>query len=328
VLAAASGSDMEAIRAIQRIERLRLQIPVTPPSTPNFTSGNSGKGTATVNNPIPNPQIPLQTFQFEVVTVNAQGKITNRRNEEAKYFAEDLGNSVTLEMVQIPGGTFTMGSPEGEAQRYTDEIPQHQVTVPSFFMGKYPVTQEQYRAIMGTNPANFQGERRPVEQVSWDDAVVFCQKLSEKTGRNYRLPSEAEWEYACRAGTTTPFYFGETITTDLVHYNGNYPYGAAPKGQYRPETTNVGIFPPNAFGLCDMCGNVWEWCRDVYNDNYEGAPIDGSAWLIGKDNNKRLLRGGSWYKNASDCRCSNRFRLARANRVKVVSFRVVAVAIL
>ncbi|MBD2252904.1 SUMF1/EgtB/PvdO family nonheme iron enzyme [Nostoc parmelioides] len=327
VLAAASGQDADAIEAIKKIavERERLgrgETPVT--SSSNSNSGNSGKGVSTVEPPV--PKVP--TFQFEVVTVNAQGKITNRQNRTAKYFAEDLGNGVTLEMVQIPGGTFTMGSPESEKDRDSDESPQRQVTVPGFFMGKYAVTQAQYRAIMGKNPANFKGDEKPVEQVSWDDAVEFCKKLSQKTGRTYRLPSEAEWEYACRAGTTTPFYFGETITTDLVNYDGNYPYGAAPKGKYRQETTNVGEFPPNSFGLYDMCGNVYEWCEDVYNNNYQSAPIDGSAWLTGKDNNMRLLRGGSWFADARFCRCADRFTYARASRYRDVGFRVVAVAIL
>ncbi|MFN6468506.1 MAG: SUMF1/EgtB/PvdO family nonheme iron enzyme [Nostoc sp. SerVER01] len=269
----------------------------------------------------------LQTFQFETVTVNAQGEITNRSNREAKYFVEDLGNGVTLEMVQIPGGTFTMGSPEGEKDRDSDESPQHQVKVPGFFMGKYEVTQAQYQAIMGTNPSNFKGEKRPVEKVSWDDAVEFCQKLSQKTGRTYRLPSEAEWEYACRTGTTTPFYFGETITTDLVNYNANFPYGSAPTGEYRRQTTDVGKFPPNSFGLYDMSGNVYEWCQDIYNTNYQGAPIYGSAWLSGEDNNIKLLRGGSWYDLAKYCRSSNRLRLTRAYRIYYVGFRVVAVAV-
>jgi formylglycine-generating enzyme required for sulfatase activity len=134
-------------------------------------------------------------------------------------------------------------------------------------MGKYEVTQAQYQAIMGNNPSNFKGEKRPVEQVSWNDAVKFCEELSKKTGRAYRLPSEAEWEYAARAGTDTPFHFGETITTDLANYNGNFTYASAPKGEYRKETTDVGIFPPNSFGLYDMCGNVWEWCLDKYHNN-------------------------------------------------------------
>ncbi|MEH2239823.1 bifunctional serine/threonine-protein kinase/formylglycine-generating enzyme family protein [Nostoc sp.] len=260
--------------------------------------------------------------------------------QKPKDFIENLGNGITLEMVQIPGGTFMMGSPEGEAERYQDESPQHQVTVPGFFMGKSQVTQAQYQAIMGSNsnifqkiignnnnPSNFKGDKRPVEQVTWDEAVEFCKKLSQKTGRKYRLPSEAEWEYACRAGTKTPFYFGETITTDLVNYNGNYPYGSAPKGEYRQQTTDVGKFPPNSFGLYDMHGNVWEWCQDVYNDTYQSAPKDGSAWLTGKDNDMRLLRGGSWFYFARYCRSANRDRNARTGRVKIVGFRVVAVAV-
>ncbi|WP_414568090.1 SUMF1/EgtB/PvdO family nonheme iron enzyme [Nostoc sp. CCY 9925] len=285
----------------------------------------------------PESKNKLQTFQFEVVTIDATGKITNRSNRQAKYFVEDLGNGVILEMVQIPGGTFTMGSPEGEKDRYSNESPQHQVKVPGFFIGKHPVTQAQYQAVMGNifqkiignnnNPSYFKGENRPVEKVSWDDAIKFCEKLSQKTGRTYRLPSEAEWEYACRAGTTTPFYFGETITTDLVNYNGNYPYGSAPKGEYREETTDVGKFPPNSFGLYDMHGNIWEWCLDIYNDNYQGAPTDGSAWLTGKDNNIKLLRGGSWGVNARYCRSADRDRYARATRSRDVGFRVVAVAV-
>ncbi|MDB9348819.1 bifunctional serine/threonine-protein kinase/formylglycine-generating enzyme family protein [Nodularia spumigena] len=276
----------------------------------------------------PLPLISVQLFNssVEVVTVNPQGKVINRQNQEVKYFVEDLGKGVTLEMMQIPGGTFMMGSPLGEAERLESESPQHQVNVPGFFMGRYPVTQAQYQAIMGTNLAYFKGEQRPVEQVSWDDAVEFCQKLSQRTGKTYRLPSEAEWEYACRAGTTTPFYFGETITTDLVNYNGDYPYGSAPKGVYREQTTNVGNFPPNSFGLYDMHGNIWEWCQDIYKDNYAGAPTDGSAWISGNDNGYRLLRGGSWINVARNCRSANRLRLARANRNPNVGFRVVAVA--
>ncbi|WP_373530534.1 SUMF1/EgtB/PvdO family nonheme iron enzyme [Nostoc sp.] len=321
VLAAASGQDTVAIKAIQRIERLRWESQHVSALPPRNTAANSAKGESIVE------KNSLKTFQFEVVTVNAKGNITNRRNEEAKYFAEDLGNGVTLEMVQIPGGTFMMGSPEGEAERLDVESPQHQVTVPKLFIGKYEITQTQYQAIMGSNPSNFKGEKRPVEQVNWDEAVEFCEKLSQKTGKTYRLPSEAEWEYACRAGTTTPFYFGETITIDLVNYNGTYPYGSAPKGEYREQTIDVGKFPPNSFGLYDMHGNVWEWCEDVYNPNYLGATTDGSAWLTGKDNNLKLLRGGSWVNLARNCRSTYRLRDARANRDFNVGFRVVAVAV-
>ncbi|WP_035140242.1 bifunctional serine/threonine-protein kinase/formylglycine-generating enzyme family protein [Fischerella sp. PCC 9605] len=257
---------------------------------------------------------------FETVTVDASGNITKRDRHKAKYFVEDLGNGITLEMVQIPGGTFTMGSPAGEAQRDSDEGPQHQVTVPGFFMGKYEVTQAQYQAIMGNNPSYFKGEKRPVENVSWNDAVEFCKRLSQKTGRTYRLPSEAEWEYACRAGTTTPFYFGETITTDLANYN------EAPEGQYRQETTDVGKFPPNSFGLYDMCGNVWEWCLNKYHNNYEEAPTGGSEWLSDDGNDARLLRGGSWNSSRISCRSANRSRNIPENGLSIFGFRLVAVA--
>ena len=264
----------------------------------------------------------LKTFNFEVVSTNATGNIINRRNESAKYFTEDLGNGVTLEMVEIPGGTFIMGSPANEAGRDSNEGPQHQVTVPSFFMAKYELTQAQYQAIMGSNHSAFKGNNRPVERVSWNNAVTFCEKLSQKTQKYYRLPSEAEWEYACRAGTTTPFYFGESITPELVNYNGNYTYGSAPKGQYRQQTTDVGSFPPNAFGLYDMHGNVWEWCLDDYIDNYSDAPKDGSA-LTGRGSDIKLLRGGSWISKPQGCRSGDRNNNLHPFRISGFGFRVV-----
>jgi formylglycine-generating enzyme required for sulfatase activity len=173
-------------------------------------------------------------------------------------------------------------------------------------MGKFAVTQEQYQQIMGKNPANFKGAKRPVERVSWNDAVEFCSKLSQKTGRKYRLPSEAEWEYACRAGTTTPFHFGETITSDLANYYGSSTYASEPKGNYRQQTTDVGSFQvANAFGLYDMHGNVWEWCQDDWHNDYTGAPTDGSAWSR-QSSNTKLLRGGSWNNNPEYCRSAFR----------------------
>ncbi|AFZ02387.1 bifunctional serine/threonine-protein kinase/formylglycine-generating enzyme family protein [Calothrix sp. PCC 6303] len=270
------------------------------------------------------PVLPLQVFQFQTVTVDKTGKVTKREQKQARYFVEDLGNGVTLEMVEIPGGTFMMGSPKTEAGRRDNESPHHQVTVPSFLMGKYPVTQAQYQAIMGTNPAYFKGVNRPVEQVSWDDAVELCEKLSQKTGKIYRLPSEAEWEYACRAGTTTPFYFGETITNDLANFDGRkYTYASAPKGVYRGETTEVGKFSPNAFGLYDMHGNVWECCQDSWHGNYNEAPSDSNAW-IDNDNQYKILRGGSWNYLPGYCRSAFRFNdISRVNVDYFIGFRVV-----
>ena len=265
-------------------------------------------------------------FNFEIVTVNAKGKIIHREQKQARYETEDLGHGVTLDMVSIPGGTFMMGSPKDEKEREFwkkgTESPQHRVTVPSFFMGKYQVTQAQWQAIMGENPSRFKGENCPVEKISWEEAVKFCQRLSEKTSKTYRLPSEAEWEYACRAGTTTPFYFGDTITTELVNYNGNYPYASAPKGVYRKKTTDVGSFPPNAFGLYDMHGNVWEWCTDPWHDNYNGAPTDGSVWEKGGSGSLFVLRGGSWGSSARGARTAYRVGNEPTNRNFNVGLRL------
>jgi formylglycine-generating enzyme required for sulfatase activity len=271
-----------------------------------------------------NPQ-GLKLEQIEVVTTNKSWQIIQRQPRIARYFIEDLGGGVTLEMAAIPRGSFIMGSPENEAGRGDYEYPQHQVTVPSFFMGKYPVTQAQYQAITGTNPSSFKGSNRPVERVSWHDAVNFCQKLSQRIGKNYRLPSEAEWEYACRAGTTTPFHFGDTITTDLANYNGNYTYGQEPKGVYRKETREVGSFGvANNFGLYDMHGNVEEWCQDNYYGNYEGAPRDGSAWLKNKQHSDiKLLRGGSWGIGHVYCRSAFRNYNAFVAFDDSIGFRVV-----
>ncbi|MDE5108321.1 MAG: SUMF1/EgtB/PvdO family nonheme iron enzyme, partial [Trichodesmium sp. St17_bin3_1_1] len=220
-------------------------------------------------------QPKITTDKFAFPKVNRKGEIISRSEGEAEVMTENIGNGVSLEMVKIPGGRFLMGSPETEAKRDDNESPQHYVDVPEFWMGKYVVTQQQWQAIMGNDPSRFQGKNRPVETVSWNNATKFCQKLSKKTGRDYRLPSEAEWEYACRAGTTTPFYFGETITGELANYEASETYADEQKGEYRKQTTPVGQFPPNAFGLYDMHGNVYEWCQDVWDSSYDVSPVDG-----------------------------------------------------
>jgi len=271
---------------------------------------------------------PAKTFEFNVVKINACGRVISNTRQQAKYLVEDLGNGVTLEMVYIPAGAFLMGFPNNEVSREDREGPQHRVTLPTFWMSKFQITQAQWQAMMGTNPSYFKGSLQlPVENVSWEEANAFCLKLSLKTGKTYRLPSEAEWEYACRAGTTTPFYFGETITPELVNYNGNYNYVAGPKGVYREKTTPVGSFPPNDFGLFDMHGNVWEWCADVWHDNYHGAPTDGSVWETGGDHSYRLLRGGSWHDNAVWCRAAYRSGSTPDCRGNSVGLRVVLCAV-
>ena len=275
-------------------------------------------------------------------------QITILRNlRRAQCFTEP---TLELDLMLIPGGTFTMGSPPDELGRYDDEDPQHEVSVSPFLMGRYPVTQAQWRVIalredlqanteLDSDPASFKGDDRPVEQVSWYDAIEFCARLSRLSGRTYRLPTEAEWEYACRAGTTTPFHFGESITTELANYRGiadedapeEYPghYGRGPAGEYRKSTTPVNHFHPlaNTWGLCDLHGNVWEWCQDHWHDNYEQAPTDGSAWL--KDEQQaglRVLRGGSWLNNPGNCRSACRYNYNPGFRSFVTGFRVVCEA--
>jgi formylglycine-generating enzyme required for sulfatase activity/WD40 repeat protein/serine/threonine protein kinase len=270
--------------------------------------------------------LQLQKFSFPVVTLDRNGEVIRRENQENEYFTEDLGQGVRLEMARIAAGEFMMGSPENEDAREDFESPQHRVTMSEYFMGKFEVTQAQWEAIMGTNPSRRKSANRPVDSINWFDAVEFCHRLSEKTGRLYRLPTEAEWEYACRAGTTTAFHFGDTITPDLVNYDGNYPYRGAPRGGLRGESVDVGSLKvANAFGLYDMHGNVLEWCLDRLHANYLNAPSDGRAWELPYEDNEnvRILRGGAWNLNADNCRSAYRYRIEPGFVNSIVGFRVV-----
>jgi formylglycine-generating enzyme required for sulfatase activity len=221
-----------------------------------------------------------------------------------------------------------MGSPDSEEGRGSDEGPQHQVTVKSFLMGKYEVTQEQYKKVMGTNPSDFKGKNLPVERVSWNDAQEFIRRLNSRgDGYTYRLPTEAEWEYACRAGTTTAFAFGDSLSPGQANFDGNHPYGWAAKGINRQKTIPVGSFQPNAFGLYDMHGNVAEWCQDWYHGNYNGAPTDGSAWESGGEQGFRVLRSGAWDDYSDLLRSAARNGLGTDYRIhNTIGVRVVAVA--
>ena len=320
-----------ALQAILSLSRPPTPTPPPPPPTPTVYQSLGNKSPQ----PVKVLSNPLKTVQFETVTVNSKGQITKRSQSQAQVFTETIANGVTLEMVYIPKGSFTMGAPATESGSSDSQRPQHQVTIKPFLMGKYPITQAQWEAVanlpkiqydFSPDRYRFQGKNRPVENVSWNDAVEFCARLSRKTGRSYRLPSEAEWEYACRAGTTTPFHFGETITPDLVNYDLNYPYGSAPKGTWGFKTTAVGSFPPNAFGLYDMHGNVWEWCQDIYHDNYNGAPTDGSAWESG-GSDCRVRRGGSWENHAVNCRSANRSYSSADYMLRLRGFRVVVASV-
>jgi formylglycine-generating enzyme required for sulfatase activity len=295
--------------------------------------------------------LPLHSFEFEIVTVNEKGTIADRRKGQSRFFDEQV-NGIDLAVVEIPGGTFLMGSSDSEAGRVRMEyervgrspedaskysrlaVPQHSVSVQTFYMGKYEVTQAQWRAVsrlpkvnreLAITPSAFKGDNLPVEGVSWEDAMEFCERLSRATGRDYRLPTEAEWEYACRGGTGTTFYLGDTITPELVNYNGYFPYGSATRGAYRQKTTTVGSLGyPNAFGLYDMHGSVWEWCMDYWHESYNRAPADGSSWETGGDASLRVLRGGSWMSFAVDCRSTYRVNAGPNARFNYFGFRVVA----
>ena len=284
---------------------------------------------------------------------------------------ERLAEGVDLKMVLVPAGVFVMGTPNKEIERLDEEYqvryfklekPQKIVRVSSFCMGQMQVTQAQWREVasweqverkLNSDPSNFKGNNRPVDQVSWLDAKEFCARLRQKTGKEYRLPGEAEWEYACRAENSyqssvtrdqlsqlskeeeqklikewnekylTPFHFGETITTNLVNYGGD-SYGKGKKGEYRQETVEVGRFPANKFGLYDMHGNVYDWCEDDYHESYEGLPIDGSAWTDPENSNaQKVRRGGSWRSYAWACRSALRNADNRDRQKLNNGFRVV-----
>ncbi len=264
-------------------------------------------------------------------------KTTVAAQDGCEVYTEDLGNGVKLEMVKIPGGAFEMGSPDSEAGRDRDEGPVHRVTVRDFLMGRFEVTQRIWKLVaelpkigveLNPDPSRFKGDNLPVENVSWDEVREFIERLNQKLGlegsKGYRLPSEAEWEYAARARMTTPFGFGETIGSDIVNYGGAYPpYGRGVKGVDRQKTIEVGsLRVANGFGLYDMHGNVWEWCEDEWHDNYEGAPVDGRAWISSAGAALRVIRGGSWYNFAVYCRSAFRLRNAPGSRSNGVGFRL------
>ncbi|MCW5850132.1 MAG: formylglycine-generating enzyme family protein [Anaerolineae bacterium] len=264
-------------------------------------------------------QETMETVQFSTVTVNITGEVVEETTQSAQRFTEVLGPGLTLEMVLVPGGVYLMGSLGGGDE---DEHPQHRVTVAPFLLGQYPVSQAQWQALMGGNPSRFKGPTRPVDNVSWRDARRFCERLSRRTGRHYDLPSEAQWEYACRAGSATPFAYGPTLTTDLANYNGEFTYRGGPRGVYRHVTTEAGSFPPNVFGLYDMHGNVWEWCADPWHASYAGAPSDSRVWTSGGDPKQRVARGGCWHDTPEVCRSATRLKYPLDEGDEILGFRV------
>jgi formylglycine-generating enzyme required for sulfatase activity len=285
----------------------------------------------------PPPQAPFRKPQ-PPFPGELSGGTPRKERGTAQGYIEKLTDGVQIEMMQIPGGMFTMGAAEGEEGSHDPERPTHRVKVPPFCMGRYPVTQAQWRFVAGLSqinrkldrdPARFKGDDKPIERVSWLEATEFCARLSQHTDREYRLPTESDWEYACRGKTTTPFHFGQIIDPEVANYRGSSVYSQGRKGLYREETTPVGFFKvANAFGLYDMHGNVWEWCMDHWHDSYKGASSDGSAWLDAraKKDAPRVLRGGSWFFSPADCRSASRDGGDAVNRDSHIGFRLVSPA--
>lgn len=230
-----------------------------------------------------------------------------------------------MEFVLIPSGDFIMGSPPDEEHRYLNENPQHLVSIDSFYFMTTEVTQAHWMEVMGENPSLFKHPNHPVEGVSWYDVKEFIKRLNDRYPTyQFRLPSESEWEYACRADTKTPFHTGPTINTDQANFDGTHAYGKGWRGVSRGSTLPVKSFLPNAWGLYDMHGNVWEWVEDSDHSSYDGAPCNDSAW-IDQESEYRILRGGSWYNYAGNCRSANRGRLNPSYKQYNNGFRLVMI---
>jgi formylglycine-generating enzyme required for sulfatase activity len=300
------------------------------------TPANSGE-TAEASLAAPEPSMlttapAMSTFAFETGSLGPDGAVRGRKQATGQFFTVEVGEGAVIDMVNIPAGKFQMGSPDAEAGRFVDEGPLHEVDIPSFFLSRHEVTQAQWRAVaqlpkvkidLPESPSRFAGDDRPVENVTWEQAMEFCTRLARKAHREFRLPSESEWEYAARAGTTTPFAFGETISPAVANYDAKVAYGSGPAAAGRGETVPAGSLGlANGFGLYDMHGNVWEWCYGEYHDNYEGAPTDGSPWVDGGDVRNRTCRGGAWNTLAPDCRSANRYAVDAYEPPHNIGFRV------
>ncbi|MEO0946624.1 MAG: formylglycine-generating enzyme family protein [Cyanobacteria bacterium J06641_5] len=324
------------------IAALEAQLGITESTKTKITPAEerANAGTTIYEGSVDSTTYTKQQDVVGIATGNREGTVSFQipvtKLATPENFVADLGLDNRLEMLWIPGGEFVMGAPGQELESEEDSgHPQHLVEVAGFYLGKFPITQAQWQVVavlppvaraLDPDPSNFKGEKLPVEQVSWDDAVEFCARLSRETGKVYRLPAEAEWEYACRAGTKTPFCFGKTLAPNQANYDGSTAYAGGPIGEWRQRTTNVGRFPANAFGLHDMHGNLWEWCADDWHHGYDGAPVDGSAWLLpASDRSKnalKVVRGGSWYLGPSYCRSACRDFSRCSDRFYTLGFRV------
>ncbi len=334
------------------IGQTAVELPSTPTLTPpeeEITEKNEETVVQPVDLTAPLPTLTkprynypnIEKFTFETITLSRKktflGLISKVEKKlitrEAQFFVEYLGEGVNLEMVFIPAGKFLMGSNNNEEGRDNDEGPQHLVSLRSFYISKYPITQLQWKVVsrfpkivrpLKPKPAAFKGDNLPVERVSWFDAQEFCKRLSKYTGRTYRLPTEAEWEYACRGDTQTPYSFGDIITPEVANYNPQ-KQGSGNTNPRERKTTPVDNFYPNPFGLYDCHGNVWEWCEDHYTSSYNLTPRDGSPYYSPMTNQNRVVRGGSFALPARYCRSAKRNSYPPEACYNFIGFRVVCV---
>ena len=276
------------------------------------------------------PPEPLYSIDFSQTQVDPDGRLITRHPQQAAAYSEILGPNNRIEMVQIDPGVFLMGSAANEPYHEPEEGPQHRVQVGGIFISRFEITQQQWKAVaslpqisveLPLEPSAFRGSDRPVESITWVQAKEFCARLSAKTGRLYRLPTEAEWEFACRAGTQTPFCFGETINSALANYQATKPFAHEGKGQYRQETIPVGrLNAANYFGLLDVHGNVAEWCEDRFGPYGKEFIVDPTGAKTGQD---RVVRGGSWKSYPWQCRSASRVGFHKDYRRNDIGFRIV-----
>ncbi|MEL7086228.1 MAG: formylglycine-generating enzyme family protein [Cyanobacteria bacterium J06597_1] len=277
-------------------------------------------------------RLNLQPFEFDVPTVDKTGTVRRSQMHSASFLPVSLAGADRLDMVSIAPANFWMGASHSEFRRKPVESPRRRVRVSPFLISKYPITQSQWTAVatlpairrdLSTNPSHFQGRDRPVESVSWLDAVEFCDRLSQHSGRRFQLPTEAQWEYACRAGTQTPFHTGETIASQFANYVGTSIYKAEPAGDYLRSTAPVGSYKPNAFGLHDMHGNVWEWCADTWHRNYRNSPKNQRIVASNRQPQLRAIRGGSWLDSPDKTRSASRSKYLETDLNRTIGFRVI-----
>ena len=273
----------------------------------------------------------LATFEFDTVELDAHGRVIARREHVGRYLRQAVNDDAAIDMIAVPGARFRMGAAAGERKCGAYECTPRIVRTAPMYLSRTPVTQQQWRSVarlpvvareLAPDPACFSGDEHPVECVSWFDAAEFCARLTQHTGLAYRLPSETEWEGACRAGTRSPFHFGATLTSAQANFGASQPYALEQPGEYRRATLAVGQFAPNALGLQDMHGNVWEWCADHWHDDYRGAPPDETAWTGGGRDDRRSLRGGSWADAPEKLRSASRSGYDANGLNRLIGFRV------